>query len=139
MLNYYQKSTVGNHHLKRSSIQQNSLNLSTKFYQSQNDKRSSYSRLYPRKAVSSDKHSYCNSKKSSSVSKPNTISANKQIQGKKLASSSKFYNSGSDINFNLTKGNNTFANINLSKDRDENLSYINYESKFYLFIPYRAI
>lgn len=128
MLNYYQKNTVGNH-LKRSSLQHNSLNLSTKFYQSQNDKRSSYSHLYPRKAVSTDKHSYYNSKKTNSVSKPNSISANKQIQGKKLASSSQFYNSGSNINFNLIKGNNTYANINLSKDREDNLSYLNYESK----------
>ena len=108
MLNYYQKNTVANH-LKRSSLQQNSLNLSSKFYQSQNDKRSSYSHLYPRKAVSTDKHSYYNSKKS--LSKPNSISANKQIQGKKLASSSQFYNSGSNINFNLIKGNNTFCSV----------------------------
>ena len=127
MLNYYQKNTVGNH-LKRSSLQQNSLNISNKFYQSQNDKRSSYSHLYPRKAVSTDKHSY-NSKKSSCVSKPNSISASQQIQGKKLASSSQFYNSGSNINFNLIKGNNTFSNINVTKDREDSLSYINYESK----------
>ena len=60
--------------------------------------------------------------KSSIITKSNSISANKQIQGKKIASSN--YNYGTNININLTKNNNTLGNA-----KDNSFSYLNCESK----------
>ena len=122
MLKFYQKSGDV-HHVKRPSYQPSTLNISSKMYQSQKDKRNDYNRLYSRKTVSLDKSTLFNSmNKSSIITKSNSISANKQIQGKKIASSN--YNSGTNININLTKINNTLGNA-----KDNSFSYLNCESK----------
>lgn len=125
MLNFGRSNSKNNiHHQKKSSYNP-SLSLNNKIYSSLKEKKNGVGSIYTRKAVSLDKNSLFPKHYKNSANVSNTISANKQIQGKKLASSQSHYSSiksGLNINTNYS--------CYLS-NKDDSFSYIKPESNFY--------